>query len=201
MLHQPCSKLPPSEPLLQALSDFAEYVQKQQSKRDAKPTAPPVVATGTAEHAELDILDSLDLSDDLPRVRLKRVLLNTSEESTQQLKDILAARLDEGHGETLFDIGLEDSGESMGFDGKEWECAYGRVVDCAEALHADCRILMTQNVGGALDVEADAKNKGASGKLLIRRRPDGIDDVIETRIAVVGNGAWMRRPDMNTANV
>jgi hypothetical protein len=45
---------------------------------------------------------------------LKDLLLDTSEDpegSLHVLSQVLQARIDEGHGETLFDIGLEDSGE------------------------------------------------------------------------------------------
>lgn len=48
---------------------------------------------------------------------------------------------------------------------------------------------MTRNVGGP--EEADVRNekeKGCVGKILIRQEPETVEDVIETRIAVVGNG-------------
>lgn len=129
----------------------------------------------------------MNLSDDGPRVKLKHILLDPEEESSRQLKDLLHARLEEGHGEALFDVGLEDSGEAMGFGKDEWEKAYTRVTETAKSLNAECRILMTRNTGREHDVEANEKDKTVSGKLLIRRIPEEIDDVIETRIAVVGN--------------
>lgn len=119
---------------------------------------------------------------------MKHLLLDDSEASSKQLKELLEARLEEGHGETLFDLGLEDSGESMAFTKQDWDVAHRRVLDVAKDLTAECRILMTRNVGGEHDVETPEKDKGLSGKLLIRRIPQEIDDVIETRIAVVGNG-------------
>jgi len=40
-----------------------------------------------------------------------------------------------------------------------------------------------------VDVDTTAsKDKSCSGKVMIRRHPDSVDDVIETRISVVGNG-------------
>lgn len=76
----------------------------------------------------------------------------------------------------------------MGFEKIEWDSAHARVVEVAKTLKAECRILVTRNVGGDLDAEVNEKEKDVSGKLLIRRIPEEIDDVIETRIAVVGNG-------------
>jgi GTPase len=135
---------------------------------------------------ELSILDDLGLTDEA-QVRLKTLLLDPAEEHEAALAEHVTARLDEGHGEALFDLGLEDSGDSMGFALADWEFALARVERACEAVKADYKILMTRNVGeGELDV-GPGKDVGACGKLLLRRRPQVVDDVIETRIAVVGN--------------
>lgn len=123
-------------------------------------------------------------------MKLKQLLLESTPDTARQLQDLLRERLDEGHGECLFDVGLEDSGESMGFERKDWDVACARVLEAAKALTAECRVLMTRNLGGELDVEGSEKEKGVSGKVLVRRVPGEIDDVIETRIAVVGNGGF-----------
>ncbi|SMR46172.1 unnamed protein product [Zymoseptoria tritici ST99CH_1E4] len=177
-----------------ALSDFADYVQQQQALRK-HPLAPPAPATATAktEHAELDILDTLDLADDKPKVRLKQLLLDeaadTKEQSITQLQALIATRCDEGHGECLFDVGLEDNGDSLNLTTDEWEAALSRLKVVLEKLKADWKVLMTKNVpGSAVDVgNALKKENGCVGKVMIRRRPQEIDDAIETRIAVVGN--------------
>ncbi|KAK1066179.1 hypothetical protein LTR74_007397 [Friedmanniomyces endolithicus] len=180
-----------------ALSEFADYVEKQQALR--KP--PPVNATTNAsaksappkqEHAELDILDTLDLADDKPKVRLKHLLLDDSEtkdDSTRQLQEIIHDRLDEGHGECLFDLGLEDNGDSQLLTQPEWNAARARLQDVLGKLKADLRTLMTKNVpDSSVDVGNELKKeRGCMGKFLIRRKPMEMDDTIETRIAVVGN--------------
>jgi GTPase len=100
-------------------------------------------------------------------------------------------RLVEGHGEALFDVGLEDNGDSMGFSKENWDFALERIGTVCEQLKADYKILMTRNVGGDGDIEVgprDAKETGVSGKMILRQRPESVDNVIETRIAVVGNG-------------
>lgn len=181
----------------QALSDFADYVQQQQALRKG-PGATTSASNGASkgapkqEHAELDILDTLALGDDKPRVRLKHLLLDTSEtkdDSTTQLQDILNKRLDEGHGECLFDVGLEDNGDSQLLSEREWEAALVRIKEILDKLKADWKILMTKNVPNS-EVDVGTENKkerGCVGKVMIRRRPKDIDQTIEMRIAVVGN--------------
>jgi len=144
------------------------------------------------EHAELDILDTLNLADEKPKVRLKHLLLDNTEskdESAKQLQALIASRLDEGHGECLFDVGLEDNGDSHGLTELEWAAALARLEGILKKLDADFRLLMTKNVPNAVvDVGNELKKeKGCMGKVLIRRKPQDVDDVIETRIAVVGN--------------
>ena len=121
---------------------------------------------------------------------MKEVLLDLDgEASLKQLGEVIQNRLIEGHGESLFDLGQEDNGESMGFSIAQWGVALERIRQAASSLKADCRLLMTRNVGGELEVgPLNEKDKGASGKVMIRQRPQTVDDVIETRIAVVGNG-------------
>lgn len=113
----------------------------------------------------------------------------TKDESIKQLQDILKTRLEEGHGECLFDVGLEDNGDSQALTEAEWEAALARLKVVLEHFKADWKILMTKNVSNSeVDVGNDLKKeRGCVGKLMIRRRPVDIDDTIETRIAVVGN--------------
>jgi len=178
-----------------ALSDFAEYVEKQQalrypSKAAAAASSAAANKPATADldhHEELDdILDSLDLSDPAPRVRLRDLLLSNDTESLQRLADVLDERLTEGHGESVFEIGFENNGDCMKLTKDEWEVAFKRLTEAAKKLHADCRLLLTKNVGGELD-GTPTKEKDCSGKVMIRRTPGTVEDVIETRIAVVGN--------------
>lgn len=158
---------------------------------------PPAGTNGASskiveEHDELNIIDQLDLAEESTHVRLKQLLLDTSAEvddSIARLKEHINGRLTEGHGEALFDLGFEDSGESMNLTKGDWDFALARLQQAADSVRADCKILMTRNVGGGEDVgPTSSKDKAVSGKLMIRRRPEQIDDVIETRIAVVGNG-------------
>lgn len=183
--------------LSQALSEFADYVEKQQAKGRSSSVAPSdsgysTQSTQYQEHAELDILDSLDLAETSTRVKLKELLLDTSDDkevTLQQLSNVLQKRMLEGHGETLFDVGQEDNGESMAFSKEQWDVALDRIRRAASFLQADCRVLMTRNVGGEVEVETPKeKDKSSTGKVMVRQAPETPEDVIETRIAVVGNG-------------
>ncbi|KAK4546384.1 hypothetical protein LTR36_002061 [Oleoguttula mirabilis] len=181
-----------------ALSEFSDYVQQQQALRKAPnpgastASAANRTAAPKVEHAELDILDTLDLGDDKPKVRLKHLLLDdgeTKEESVQQLQDIIVSRLAEGHRECLFDVGLEDNGDIQLLTEQEWTAALARLHGILGKLKADSRMLLTKNVpDSSVDVgNEQKKERGCVGKMLVRRRPEDVDDTIETRIAVVGN--------------
>ncbi|KAK1690006.1 elongation factor Tu GTP binding domain-containing protein [Colletotrichum godetiae] len=176
-----------------ALSDFAEYVEKQQALRypSAKPAdVSKVTETPEHQHAELDeLFDNLDLAEPTPSVRLKDLLLGTDDDTLQKLEGVLQERILEGHGEAVFELGFENNGESMGLSMDQWTAAYARLQEAAKSIRADCRTLITKNVGG--DVEAPSAQSGkdshCSGKIMIRQTPTTVEDVIETRIAVVGN--------------
>jgi GTPase len=189
---------------LQALSDFADYVEREQAKQrpqhDARNTSVAPSDSGYStgigsaiaeDHAELDIIDQLGLSDTPNQIRLKDWLLDTSEDAgatLQQLGGLIQARIDEGHGEALFDLGKEDSGDSMAFTREQWDLGLSRLKEAAASLKSDVRVLLTYNVAGPEEAETkNAKDKACHGKLLIRQTPETPEEVIETRIAVVGN--------------
>lgn len=179
-----------------ALSDFAEYVEQQQALRYPSSKAPGLTVTATTSkqedidhHEELDdILDSLNLSDPTPRLRIRDLLLSapTDKGSLQKLVTVIDERLAEGHGETVFEIGFENNGDCMKLSKDEWDISLKRLEEAAKELRADCQVLLTKNVGGDLD-GAPTKEKDCTGKVMIRRDPAQVEQVIETRIAVVGN--------------
>lgn len=181
--------------LRQALSEFAEYADKQQSLR-ATQTAP--LDNGTSDkpaenedHAELEILDQLGLSDDPKTVKLKELFLSPDDKSDGNIKvlaEILQNRIDEGHGETIFDLGVEDGGESMSLTLDQWNSALQRLREAATTLAAYCRIILTYNVGGPEETRtANDRIKGACGKVLIRQPAQTLEEMAEIRMAVVGN--------------
>ncbi|KAK0388353.1 hypothetical protein NLU13_4598 [Sarocladium strictum] len=177
------------------LNDFAEYVEQQQNLRYPTSRAATTSADAPAEtehHAELDeLFDNLDLGDSVPRILLKQLLLATDEDALYKLQTVVSERIEEGFGETVFEIGFENNGDSMKLSLDEWNKAYARLAEAAKGVSADCQLLLTKHVGGEVEAPstADSQEKGkhCSGKVLVRRKPQNIEDVIETRIAVVGN--------------
>ncbi|KAG6004367.1 hypothetical protein E4U21_001130 [Claviceps maximensis] len=185
-----------------ALSDFADYVEQQQNLRF--PVSRNIASAATASdasaskpartdhHEELDeLFDNLDLADTAPRISLKDLVLGHDQDSLKILCDVIADRIEEGMGETVFELGYENNGESMDLGLEDWNSAYKRLVDAAKSAGADCELLLTKNVGGKVEAESTVskpeKTGGCNGKILIRRVPTNVEDVIETRIAVVGN--------------
>jgi hypothetical protein len=99
----------------------------------------------------------------------------------------------EGHGEAVFELGFENNGDSMQLTVDEWQPAHDRLVAAAKNLKADCELLITKYVGGDKEAKSTKEKtakagSGCSGKVLVRSVPSLPEDVIETRIAVVGNG-------------
>jgi GTPase len=111
---------------------------------------------------------------------------------------VVAERLEEGFGETVFELGFEHNGDSMNLQLDEWNRAYDRLVEAAKKVQGSSQLLITHNVGGDKELATApakaAKAKGCNGKVLLRKIPSRIEDVIETRIAVVGNGTCWHRP-------
>ncbi|CAK7272640.1 hypothetical protein SEPCBS119000_005232 [Sporothrix epigloea] len=198
-----------------ALSDFADYVERQQAVRyplhanathATKSSAPTAKATATASTAHDDtfddldeILDSLDLADPVPEPEPMRQLLLAvpdADKGTEAdylvaaLATLLTERIDQCHGEFVFDLGFEHDGSSLGLTRSQWAIALARLEQAADHAGADCELLLTRNVGGPLDVvsqESRARAEDCTGKIMVRRRPRKFEDAIETRIAVVGN--------------
>ncbi|CAK7219021.1 hypothetical protein SBRCBS47491_003705 [Sporothrix bragantina] len=197
-----------------ALSDFADYVERQQAVRyplnvgaaststSASASTATTAATSAVPRDDTlddldDILDSLDLDDAAPpRVPMRQLLLakpdaeKDVDANLEGLVALLTERVDEGNGEFVFDLGFEHDGDTLGLTREQWAVALVRVEQAADRAGADCQLLLTRNVGGPLDVgaqEGGARAEDCTGKIMVRRRPHKVEDVIETRIAVVGN--------------
>ncbi|KAI0998768.1 GTP-binding protein 1 [Podosphaera aphanis] len=169
------------------LSDFAEYVEKQQKFR--YPRAATTSAAPDDDHAELEILESLNLADHSSTVRLRELLLDQEKDSLLKLTALLESRIEEGHGETVFEIGFENNGDAMNLTQDEWITALNHMREAAKNANAACQTLLTRNVGGEHEAEnaVAGKDTDCYGKFMIRRNPTSTENVIEIRIAVVGN--------------
>jgi len=121
---------------------------------------------------------------------MRELLLAPDEDESllKKLGEVVAERVEEGHGEAVFDLGFENNGDTLGLSKAEWGLAYDRLARAAKLAHADCQTLLTRNVGDEAAVETKSKEKDCTGKIMVRRVPATVENVIETRIAVVGNG-------------
>lgn len=112
---------------------------------------------------------------------------------------MVTERIREGFGETVFELGYEYNGDPLQFTKEEWDRAYSRLEDAAKGAKATLQLLLTKNVGGEKEATSTEsgqdKAKYCTGKVLIRQIPAKVEDVIETRIAVVGNGKMRLAPD------
>lgn len=130
------------------------------------------------------------MADNTPQVKLKELLLDQGDDTLIQLVNVLELRLDEGHGETVFEVGFENNGDPMNLSKEEWGKAIHRLTQAAAKLRADCQILLTKNVDGDAESHLSTEKeigKDCCGKVLVRQHPASVEEVIETRIAVVGN--------------
>lgn len=88
----------------------------------------------------------------------------------------------------IFDLGSELNGDSMSLQRSEWDVALAQLTRAASKFRADCQVLLTKNVDATTDaISQNEKDRDCSGKVLIRQLPASVEEVIETRIAVVGN--------------
>lgn len=123
---------------------------------------------------------------------LRDMFLGDEDTSMPLLEKFVRKRVEEGSGETVLHLGFENV-DSMGLTIDDWNVAYSRLERAAKSAGAACRLLYTRNVGGPEEVAAakkSEKDKDCSGKVLIRKVPVTADENIETRVVVVGNGAW-----------
>lgn len=168
------------------LSDFADYVHKQQLKQQyGKGETGEEEDGGGFTQDELNIIEQLGLADDdTPRVRTRELLLNRSDEYDELLAKEISDRLEEGKGETIFEVSAGE-GDVVGFTKEQFDTAMGTIRDVA-TTKLDCAVtaLIEQGAGEG----SGPKGDGYSAMALIRRRPKSAKDLLEIRVAVVGNG-------------
>jgi GTPase len=108
-------------------------------------------------------------------IRNKQVLVSPTEEQFELLLKRLRERIADSRGETIYEIGIGESGEASGLEPEEYAAAQATLQSLATTLEADC-VELRQRKG----------EKGQTGQYLVRRRVDE-QDFMEIRVAVVGN--------------
>ncbi|KAG0334267.1 hypothetical protein BG004_000487 [Podila humilis] len=151
---------------------------------------------------------------------LKEQLLNPTEANIESLTTLLTARIREGSGETLFEIGIEEDGAPMHLTVAEYQTALETIRSAAAAVGAEIAIMHEKNTGttntpapvaaatvptaeikGENESKSEATvvsvepavtstNEGEVSKtayIMIRNKPKSIEELLELRVAVVGN--------------
>ncbi|ORZ14744.1 P-loop containing nucleoside triphosphate hydrolase protein [Absidia repens] len=126
-----------------------------------------------------------DGGDDEQRTLKARLLTSTHDDITF-LKDNILTRMKDGGGEVLFEIGSEVDGTSMQLTKEEYtQClkTMDQVMDKLDTEYTDIDTLVTAD-GKSNDKK---KANGTGGHLMIRNKSTSVEDLLEIRVAVVGN--------------
>ncbi|KAG0278151.1 hypothetical protein BGZ95_004577 [Linnemannia exigua] len=174
-------------------------------------------ASSVATVAPIDDFDMNDMDDPLAGfeaqrsgikdISLKEQFLNPTDANIESLQTLLAARIREGSGETLFEIGVEEDGAPMKLSDAEYETALTTVKIAAAAIGAEVAIMFEKNAGLSTGVPvAETKDKDTTAEpslapptdvtdqptyktsyVMIRKTPKSVEELLELRVAVVGN--------------
>ncbi|KAF9125375.1 hypothetical protein BGW39_007452 [Mortierella sp. 14UC] len=186
------------------------------SLSSSKAAAPAIAAVGPI--GPIDDFDMNDMDDPLAGfeaqrsgikdISLKEQFLNPTDANIESLQTLLAARIREGSGETLFEIGVEEDGAPMKLSDAEYETALTTVKSAAAAIGAEVAIMYEKNAGlltGAPAPEIKDKDTSAAPEpslavstdtdqptyktsyVMIRKTPKSVEELLELRVAVVGN--------------
>ncbi|XP_026469311.1 GTP-binding protein 1 [Ctenocephalides felis] len=108
-------------------------------------------------------------------IRAKDVLVSPSEEQYELLLQRLKDRIEDGRGETIYDIGIGEDGSDSGLQPEEYCASLATLQSLSETIDADC-----------VELRQRKAESGTTGQYLIRKRLDQ-SDFMEIRVAVVGN--------------
>ncbi|KAF9965898.1 hypothetical protein BGZ70_003852 [Mortierella alpina] len=183
----------------------------------AKGSAPDT--TDPAPASSLDDFDLNDMDDPLAGfeaqrsgikdLSLKDQFLNPTESNVESLQTLLAARIQEGSGETLFEIGVEEDGTPMKMNDTEYQTALSTVRTAAAAVGAEVAVMFEKSAADSTAPPIpDNQDKDASliptepsatpaadadqalfksSYVMVRKTPKSVEELLELRVAVVGN--------------
>ncbi|KAI8976847.1 P-loop containing nucleoside triphosphate hydrolase protein [Pilobolus umbonatus] len=122
----------------------------------------------------------MSMTEDMPEQEqrsLKTRLVESTTEDTTWIQTMLVNRIEQGRGETLFELGWEEDGTCMHLSQEEYDQAVQTLSRISEQLNADC----------ALIDESNTVETGKVAYMMIRQCAAPVEDLLEIRIAVVGN--------------
>ncbi|XP_068423905.1 GTP-binding protein 2 isoform X1 [Clinocottus analis] len=113
-------------------------------------------------------------------IEYKLKLVNTTQYRFEHLATQMKWRLQEGRGEAVYQIGVEDNGMLAGLSEEDLRTSLNTLHKLAEKVGADITILREREV----DFDSDLPRKIA--EVLIRKVPDD-QQFLDLRVAVLGN--------------
>ncbi|KAJ3413146.1 hypothetical protein HDV05_008484, partial [Chytridiales sp. JEL 0842] len=170
------------------------------SASDATALAQKLAATSLIS-ADADELFGKDDGEEASSLR--DLYLGADSHYVELLKSDIKKRLEQGHGEAIIEIGVEESGKSMNLSEEEYKAALKRLDTVSQSLRSDVSILherrsfvlptstaptqssSSENVP-TLPV-ADESSPYYYAHALVRKKPGVVEELLEMRIAVVGN--------------
>ncbi|KAJ2159736.1 hypothetical protein GGF46_002815 [Coemansia sp. RSA 552] len=133
-------------------------------------------------------------------VGLKQRLLAPSEDDMMFLGAMLSSRLDDGRGEMVFETGKEEDGSSMDLEASDVDTVTATLAAVAQRpeVNAFVRLLNDSKVsatGGSATHAREIVTKTSKAECtktrvlhyLVRRQTTRVEEMLEVRVAVVGN--------------
>ncbi|KAM9819844.1 GTP-binding protein 2-like isoform 1-T1 [Syngnathus typhle] len=114
-------------------------------------------------------------------IEYKLKLVNPSQNRFEHLATQLKWRLQEGRGEAVYQIGVEDNGLLVGLSRADMTASIGTLRKMADKVGADITLLRERQV----DSDADGNARGIA-EVLVRKVPDD-QQFLDLRVAVLGN--------------
>ncbi|KAM8842650.1 GTP-binding protein 2b isoform 1-T1 [Synchiropus picturatus] len=114
-------------------------------------------------------------------IEYKLKLVNPSQSRFEHLATQLKWRLQEGRGEAVYQIGVEDNGLLVGLTEADMKASIKTLKRMAERVGADITLLREREVEHELD-----RNNRKIAEVLVRKVPDD-QQFLDLRVAVLGN--------------
>ena len=131
-----------------------------------------------AKSKKATLLTNIGKEDDEGNTEYKRSLISPTKERLEHLTTQLNFRLNEGSGESIYQIGVEDDGETLGIPEDSLKKSLKTLESMAASLDAETEVIRI----------SPGQREGCSvAEVLVRRKPGVNRASVEVRIAVVGN--------------
>ncbi|GAA5797605.1 hypothetical protein HPULCUR_002995 [Helicostylum pulchrum] len=118
---------------------------------------------------------------------LKDILLNPTQQDIEYLTNLLSQRINQGRGEALFEIGVEEDGSEMNLSQQDYVKCIETISTVTNTLEADFADIDELNQIDSTTTTTARNKDNIVAHLMIRKRPKSVQDLLEIRVAVVGN--------------